>query len=143
MRDLNTLLRDIHARADSLAIFAQHAAALDSTVSTRKTEYAENALDNLAALQSLQNELLTYFLTLLKKEQAESYTIVMNPNAQKWLTRNWKAALKDDTEHQWDTLENALNILEVCAPTDEERREYAFLGHLALTHLLRVGRGKS
>ena len=70
-------------------------------------------------------------------------TIIMNPNAQKWLTRNWKAALKDDSESQWDALENALNILEVCAPTDEERREYAFLGHLALTHLLRVGRGKA
>ena len=70
-------------------------------------------------------------------------TIIMNPNAQKWLTRNWKAALKDDSESQWDALENALNILEVCAPTDEERREYAFLGHLALTHLLRVGSGKA
>jgi len=69
--------------------------------------------------------------------------IVMNPNAQKWLTRNWKAAQKDDSEYQWNHLENALNILEVCAPTDEERREYAFLGHLALTHLLRVRRGKS
>lgn len=70
-------------------------------------------------------------------------TIVMNPNAQRWLVRNWQAALKDDSEYQWEHVENALNILEVCAPTDEERREYAFLGHLALTHLLRVGRGKS
>jgi hypothetical protein len=70
------------------------------------------------------------------------YTITMNPNAQKWLTRNWKAAQTDDSEYQWDYLENALNILEVCAPTDEERREYAFLSHLALTNLLRARSGK-
>ena len=66
------------------------------------------------------------------------YTIALNPNAQKWLVRNWKAALETDSEYQWGQLEQALNALECCAPTDEERREYAFLGHLALTHLLRA-----
>lgn len=70
-------------------------------------------------------------------------TIVMNPNAQRWLVRNWQAALKDDSEYQWEHVEHGLDILETCAPTEEERREYFFLGHLALTHLLRVRSGKS
>jgi hypothetical protein len=67
----------------------------------------------------------------------------MNPNAQKWLTRNWKAALTDDTRSQWDYMEDALNTLAACAATDEERSEYGTLSLLALAHSLRVGRGKS
>jgi hypothetical protein len=66
------------------------------------------------------------------------YTIALNPNAQKWLTRHWKAALETDSEYQWASLEQELNALKCCAPTDEERCEYAFLEHLALTHLLRA-----
>jgi hypothetical protein len=69
--------------------------------------------------------------------------IAMNPNAQKWLVRNWKAALKDGSEYQWGQLEEALSTLAACAATDEERSEYGTLSLLALAHSLRVGRGKS
>jgi hypothetical protein len=86
---------------------------------------------------------LTTLWALVKADCEDKQHIFMNPNAQEWLTRNWKAALTDDSEYQWGQLEDALNTLAACAATDEERREYAFLGHLALTHLLRVGRGKS
>jgi hypothetical protein len=99
----------------------------------------ETFADN-AAMAVVLNETIQH---IASKTVGAQYTIVMNPNAQKWLTRNWKAALEADTEYQWANLEESLNALECCAPTDEERREYAFLGHLALTHLLRVGRGKS
>ncbi|WP_308874247.1 hypothetical protein [Thiothrix subterranea] len=70
MRDLNTILRDIQARADSLAIFAQHAAALDSTVSTRKSGYVENVIDTLRILDCLKVDLLD----LVRAEQARTNT---------------------------------------------------------------------
>ena len=57
MSNLNKLLRDIHARADSLALFAQHAAQLDEK-SSRKSGYVENVMQNLSALQCLQSDLL-------------------------------------------------------------------------------------
>ncbi|UOG91793.1 MAG: hypothetical protein L3K52_16635 [Candidatus Thiothrix sulfatifontis] len=73
MSDINTLLREIHSRADSLAIFAQHAAALDSTVSTRKSDTVQTVLYSLSVLQTLHTDLLT-LLKQEKAEKTESYT---------------------------------------------------------------------
>jgi len=57
MNDLNKILRDIHARANSLALLAQHAAQLDEK-SSRKSGHVEDIMQNLSALGCLYSDLL-------------------------------------------------------------------------------------
>lgn len=57
MNDLNKLLREIHDRAESAAIFAKSAAQLDEQPE-RKAVYVERVMQHLAALVQLNHDLL-------------------------------------------------------------------------------------
>ena len=97
MNDLNKILRDIHARADSLALFAQHAAQLDEK-SSRKSGYVENVMQNMMALLSLNSDLLALVRAeLVAKMQTpantQSYTDLNGkdivPPYMDWLEDSW------------------------------------------------------
>lgn len=104
MSNLNTLLREIHSRADSLAIFAKHAAALNSADST---DTVQTVLYSLSVLQTLHTDLLT-LLKQEKAEKTESYTDLSGEIVQvemlDWLedARYWAAAdPADDACGEW------------------------------------------
>jgi hypothetical protein len=93
MNDLNKLLRAIHAHADSLAIFSQHAAQLDNQ-STHKAEYIESTLQRLTALVSLNSDLLALERARLAAKtqtakNTQSYTTlhgaIVVPECMDWL----------------------------------------------------------
>lgn len=121
MNDLNTLLRDIHSRADSLAIFAKHAAALNSADST---DTVQTVLYSLSVLQTLHTDLLT-LLKQEKAEKTESYTDLNGEIVQvemlEWLEDGWhgiETHVKDDVEG-WRKHEIVFAISRYCIGVDE------------------------